>query len=154
MVSKFHDVERAVAYLCECVRDHFPSSHHLDVSWYPHGTDRKRCLTSDMTLLGTTVGRMCRNFQEAAVICDPEKDEPAAVGIQCRYRDRVVSHQERPTVVVMACPNGDTPSAVARDAALNWLQTMIHEYQVDERKRKHSNSKHHIRMQPPGAGPA
>lgn len=135
MVSKFQEVDRAVAYLCGYVREHDPQC-PLGVSYYPHGHHCKRCMVTDAEHLSAIVQRMCRDFQGAAVILDTTHETPTAMAIQGRTKGKHMHHDDRPIVTIMPCDNNVQPEATRQEHTLKMMQAMIQEASKEEKLRK------------------
>ncbi|MBN2307977.1 MAG: hypothetical protein JXR94_03340 [Candidatus Hydrogenedentes bacterium] len=143
MISKFREVERAVAYLCQGLSGEFGPG-WFEASLYSDGVTRVRSVIAEYANLRPLLERFCLRFEQASVIVEPGRASvPPIMAIQCRCNHGEVRrcgrycehHEDRPTVIVLFCAGANPPSDEQRQAALQAFHERMRQFQkADKRK--------------------
>ncbi|MBM3289960.1 MAG: hypothetical protein FJY92_07390, partial [Candidatus Hydrogenedentes bacterium] len=69
MIERFHEPERAIAYLCSAMRDHGPDGKVL-ITAYQKGHLRARTHVTECAHMVPILERFCEHYSEAVAICE------------------------------------------------------------------------------------
>lgn len=158
MISKFRDVDKAIAHLCGelGLRAH---GKYADVTWYSSEQTQERNAMVPPAQLSETLERFSRQFPEATVILEPDGGGVPVAGLQCRCNHmhrkacpyQCKHHNERPIICVLLCPPESPPSEQTKQDILRQFFDSMHAYQVaykeehiaEYRGKKKRRSSHH-----------
>ena len=132
MIERFHEPERAIAYLCAAVREHDADCKVLITS-YLKGHERARTHVTECAHMVPILERFCEHFSEAVAICDLHFGPYTVGGIQCHCYTKLKkvcplqcqNHKERPLVTVVAFKDDLDITEEGRSAVLNLVEGEI-----------------------------
>ena len=145
MISKFQNVERAVAYLCEEFAAQSAAA-HADVSLYLDGMHCTRSRLTPVAGLRTLLLQFCHRFPEATVVFVPRREDTPIAAMQCRCSHQIRKicqrqcrhHRDRPMIGILLCDGKNRPTEEERRAALDTCHEHVHQHYAAERKRRDS----------------
>lgn len=132
MIERFHETERAIAYLCSAMRDQGHDGKVLITS-YLKGHNRARTHVTEIGHMVPILERFCEHYSEAVVICDLHFGPYSVGGIQCHCYPKLQKlctqhchhHKERPLVTVIAFKDDLDITDEGRLAVLNLVEDAI-----------------------------
>lgn len=132
MIERFHEPERAVAYLCAAIRQHDADSRVLITS-YMKGHTRARTHVTECAHMVPVLERFCDRFSEAMVIWGLHYGPYTVGGIQCRCYPKLkkvcplqcAHHRDRPLLTVIAFKDDLDLSEEDRQRVLELIEDEI-----------------------------
>lgn len=142
MLSRFRQIDRAIAYVCSGV-DAWDPSGRVFVTWFPGGERKPFKTLVDIPQLVATLERFCRRFPEATAIVDPDHSGFPLFGLQCRCDSSIRkacsvhcrSHSDRPTICISASSQSDVSSEDEQETVLAAFQESVHRQLVEDQNR-------------------
>jgi len=149
MLSRFREVEQAIAYLCEGV-DAWVGKGQAAVTWYPGGAHKPEQALVDVPHLVATLQHYCRKFPGATAVVDVTRADAPLFGLQCRCDagrrqncpGHCKTHADRPTVCIVGCRGNETPSEEKRKALLAALQEVVRQQVAEDQERGDLHPRH------------